>query len=86
MDYLTELSASTGVYRGLQVQQTVEAYREWAGLNKPVWQQYLHYLRNMLRLDFGNSLMERRPVEVIISWSLPWTIGLMGTTTLIALT
>jgi peptide/nickel transport system permease protein len=84
LDYLTKLEASTGGEWGVEVQQTIEAYKAWAGLNLPVWQQYIHYLRNMLRLDFGNSLMQVRPVEVIISWYLPWTIGLLGTTTLIA--
>ena len=84
LDYLTELSASVGGNRGIQVRETIEAYQEWAGLNKSVWQQYVQYLSNLLRMDFGNSLMQPRPVEVIISWSLPWTIGLMGTTTLVA--
>jgi peptide/nickel transport system permease protein len=84
LDYLTELQASVGAALGVEVQQTIEAYRAWAGLNKPVWQQYVIYLNNLLRMDFGNSLTQYRPVATIISWALPWTIGLLGTTTLIA--
>ena len=84
LDYLSEISASVGGNQGVEVQQTIEAYREWAGLNKPLWGQYATYLGNLLRMDFGNSLSQRRPVAEIVGWALPWTLGLLGTTTVLA--
>ena len=35
---------------------------EQLGFDKPVWQQYLTYLGNLLQGDFGNSLVTKRPV------------------------
>ena len=32
------------------------------GLNLPMWQQYLHYLGNVLTGDFGDSIVTRQPV------------------------
>jgi len=32
------------------------------GYDKPVWQQYLHYLGNLLQGDLGNSLVTKKPV------------------------
>lgn len=32
------------------------------GFDKPVWQQYLHYLGNLLHGDLGHSLVTKKPV------------------------
>ncbi|RDW13865.1 ABC transporter permease subunit [Paracoccus thiocyanatus] len=32
------------------------------GYDKPVWQQYVHYLGNLLQGDLGNSLVTKKPV------------------------
>ena len=32
------------------------------GYDKPIWQQYLHYLGNLLQGDLGNSLVTKKPV------------------------
>ena len=42
------------------------AERERAGLDKPLLQQYLTWLANGIRLDFGQSLRFRRPVATLI--------------------
>ena len=81
---LTELEASIGGQRTLSVQEAIDLYRSWAGLNQPLWRQYTQYLGNMLRMDFGYAFSRYRPVWEIVGYALPWTIGLLGTTTIIS--
>ena len=37
--------------------QDIEAQREQLGLNAPIWEQYLSYIANVARLNFGTSTM-----------------------------
>ena len=46
------------------------------GLDKPFIVQYWNFLRNALRLDFGNSFTERRPVQEILRERIPATVHL----------
>jgi len=73
--------ASSGIENG---QAMFEAYREMFGLNDPLYIQYLKYLRNMLRLDFGYSL-SAFPAGVweVIRPSIGWSIGLVSISVLI---
>lgn len=50
-------------------QQMIDKYTSLFGLDKPLWQQYLTYLGNVLRLDFGYSmtLYPRTVMEIIIA-------------------
>jgi peptide/nickel transport system permease protein len=49
-------------------------------LDKSVFQQYLDYIGNVARLDFGNSLLSPGvPVMKIIAARLPWTLFTVGT-------
>lgn len=73
--------ASAGIENGAAL---FEAYRERFGLNDPLYVQYLKYLWNSIRLDFGESL-SAYPAEVweIIRPAIGWTIGLIATSVLI---
>jgi peptide/nickel transport system permease protein len=51
-------------------------FREQMGLNVPLWQQYFLFIRDMLALDFGQSLIDRRPVLQLLAENLPYTIEL----------
>ena len=51
------------------------------GLDKPLWQQYLIYIWNLLHGQFGESFIQSRPVWDILMAALPNTIVL----TLVAL-
>jgi peptide/nickel transport system permease protein len=63
----------------------VEHYRQIFGLNDPIHIQYLKFLRNMLRLDFGRSLSNfPTPVIDIIGRALPYTLGLVSISVLIS--
>ncbi|MGH1411866.1 MAG: ABC transporter permease [Pelagimonas sp.] len=50
-------------------------YRQ-LGLDKPMWQQFLYYIRDVLSLDFGTSLRTGQPVAQDILQVLPATIEL----------
>jgi peptide/nickel transport system permease protein len=54
-------------------------------LDAPLWQQYLSYLADCLRLDFGYS-SANYPTRVndLIAAALPWTLALLVTATLLA--
>ncbi len=51
------------------------------GLDKPLWQQYLIYLGQLVRGDFGRSFLQNEPVSHILWEALPNTVIL----TLVAL-
>jgi peptide/nickel transport system permease protein len=69
----------------IDMERVVKTYEEKFGLNQPLWKQYLTYLWDMARLDFGISLANF-PSKVldIIMRALPWTISLLFLTTVIA--
>ena len=46
------------------------------GYDKPVWQQYLHYLGNLLQGDLGNSLVTKKPVLTEFLALFPATVEL----------
>lgn len=56
--------------------EQLAAFRERMGLNAPLWMQYLEFLRAMLMLDFGRSLINGREVIDVIAYNLPYTIEL----------
>src|SRR5215212_5639544 len=62
-----------------------KAYEQKFGLDKPLWQQYLNYMSGMARFDLGYSLA-RFPSRVgdLIGQAIPWTIALLGISTLLA--
>ena len=83
-DQLNMLAARSGGQIG-DVQAMVAAYREKFGLDKPVWLQYLNYWRDLSRLDLGYSLANYpETVAGAITSALPWTLGLLGVSTLIS--
>ena len=69
------------------VNEIIESYQRKFGLDKPIGQQYISYLGNLARGDLGYSLA-RYPSRVSdeIMRAAPWTIVLIGTSTLIAAT
>lgn len=60
-------------------EQYIESLRESLGLNKPLYEQYFIWLIKILHGNFGNSLMNNRPVLSQILERLPATAILMGT-------
>ena len=74
-------------YQGRLSPQAAGALREAFGLNtdKSWLAQYFDYWRRMFTGDFGLSLgFFPAPVSEILGQAIPWTLGLVGITTLIA--
>jgi ABC-type dipeptide/oligopeptide/nickel transport system permease component len=62
---------------GLVTEEQIDAIRAQWGLDRPWYQQYLTWLGNMVRGDFGNSVVRRGvPVNEMIREAAPVTIQL----------
>lgn len=57
-------------------QAAVDALREKMNLDKPVLMQYFLWIEGIFHGDFGDSIVQRRPVATIIAERLPKTISL----------
>jgi peptide/nickel transport system permease protein len=66
-------------------QETYDALRERAGLDRPLLVQYFSYLGNALTGDFGVSFRSGQPVTTALMDRLPATLSLAGMSLLIAL-
>lgn len=77
------LARSTG-YSPKDLENIIASYEVRFGLDKPLPQQYVEYMSSILRGDLGVSLMNYpKPVAELIGEALPWTIGLLGVTTVL---
>ncbi len=70
---------------GLVDQATIEWIIQEEGLDKPFYQQYFHWLKHVVRLDFGISLVEEVPVWELISIRFSRTFDLAITAIFLAL-
>lgn len=66
-------------------EETLDAYREQMGINRPLWEQYRDYMWGLVRGDLGNSLSTRGPAWDQIRGVLPHTIELTIAAIIIAL-
>jgi peptide/nickel transport system permease protein len=57
-------------------QEQIESVRHELWLDRPLPEQYLHWVGNAIRGDFGTSIMYREPVTSLITKRLPITIYL----------
>jgi peptide/nickel transport system permease protein len=65
-----------------ELQDTIE---ELYGLTGSNWEQYLRFWSRLLRGDFGPSFSQfPTPVGALIRQSMPWTLGLLLASTLLA--
>ena len=79
--FVFALSRAAGDPRYLYLNEytTLEVWEEWGellGLNRPYYVQYLDWLGDAVRLDFGDSLAQKRPVTELILDRAPATIRL----------
>lgn len=56
--------------------ETIEAIRADYGFDKPLIQQYIMFILDVLRLDFGNSLVNSQPALGFVISYLPSTLRL----------
>jgi len=79
---VSQSALSGAVQAGLE--EMVKDFESKFGLDKPLWQQYLTYLSDMVRFDFNYSIANYpRKVLDMIADALPWTIALLLVTTIL---
>lgn len=65
--------------------QSIAELRRSLGLDRPLPTQYLSWLGDLLRLDFGRSVQDNTPVGTLIAQKLPVTMQLAAFSMLISL-
>ena len=80
---LSSISASGG--GGSRSEELAQEYRRRFGLDKSIGEQYLVYMRDLAQGDLGYSIANYPSrVSTLLGNAIPWTIGLLGVTTLIS--
>lgn len=76
--------ASRGAVSSGNTDAMIKNFERRFGLDRPIYEQYLRYLWNFARFDFGFSIAYF-PTEVrgVIAQALPWTLILVTVSTLI---
>ena len=69
------------------IQGLIDTSNKKFGLDRPLYRQYLSYLGDTARLDFGQSI-SNYPAKVIdlLRAAIPWSIGLLFTATVLSFT
>lgn len=67
--------------------ETLEAYKAMLGFTDgPLWEQYLQYLKSVVTLDLGPTIMLFPvPVADVLGNTLPWTVFLAGTASIVSI-
>lgn len=86
VELITQQVAMQGLTADALAEQ-IASRKALFGLDRPLWQQYLDYLWRIARFDLGYSIVNY-PVTVneLIAQSVWWTIGIVGTSTILAFT
>lgn len=70
----------------VQDEATRAALESYYGLDRPLGAQYLSYLAGLAQGDLGTSIRYRVPVSQLLAERLPWTLLLLTSAMLIAIT
>jgi len=73
-DYLTTYIMTLQTQQGPIDTAQIEALRKQYGLDLPIYQQYIYWIKNMFKGDFGWSFEWRQPVGKLIAARLPMTV------------
>ena len=77
--------AVLGGYVHAGMKEMVEEYEKRFGLDQPLYIQYFRYVNDLVHGDFNYSISNfPRSVSEIMAEALPWTIGLLGVTTILS--
>lgn len=85
--YIAQITTQANVQMSAEaISELKSNLRSLYGLEGPLWEQYLSYMKRVvIDFDFGPSFnFFPQPVSEMIAISLPWTMGLLITSTLIA--
>lgn len=72
-----KMQAASGMIRSEQVaKEVIEETRRLYGLDRPIYVQYAMWLKRIVTLRFGDSMVDHRPVTDKIADALPITLAL----------
>jgi peptide/nickel transport system permease protein len=82
---LVQLEMSGSSSSSESIEGLVDTYNKKFGLDQPLWHQYVTYLEDTMRLDFGQSISSY-PTTVlsILMQAIPWSVGLLTVATLLS--
>lgn len=79
------LEAQRGGHLQTGFQEMAQSYQHRFGLDKPILVQYRNFMFDLMRFDLGPSIaFFPRGVNEILMDSIVWTVGLLGTVTIIS--
>ena len=77
--------AAEGGFQDPDVAERVRVFEEKYGFDKPLWQQYIKYVTDIVRFDLGRSILRwPKSVNELLAESLIWTVALGVITLLLA--
>src|SRR5205085_4330414 len=56
--------------------ESIKAFREAWGLDRPLWEQFLAYIFHALQGDLGNSMRDGRPAMQLVLERVPATLAI----------
>lgn len=63
----------------------IEEFNRIFGLDRPLWEQYVSFLRELVRGNLGYSIASfPASVSVMLRSAIPWTVGLLTVTTAVS--
>ena len=65
--------------------EQIDALRHQLGFDRPILVQFVDYLWTLVRLDLGQSVVQRLPVSQIVSERVPYTAWLAGAALVLSL-
>ena len=79
------LEAQRGGHMQAGLEEMAKAYQKKFGLDKPLYVQYVNYMKDLVRFDFGPSIAYfPKSVNSLIGDSVIWTLGLLSVVTFLA--
>lgn len=80
--FLSRLTGDpTGLYLPLDAsEESRNQFREIHGLNDPLIVQFFHYMGDLIRLDFGESIRRAEPAIDVVLRGFSWTLQLAAIT------
>ena len=79
------LASEAGTQSADVVEEHIAEIRQELGLDRPIWVQYLDWMKGAVAGDFGTSFWEKRPVSEIIAERFPRSMELAILTIIIAM-
>jgi len=81
--YLSGVGVSSDLAATMDA-KTEAILRAYYGLDKPLWEQFFHYLQNLFQGNLGYAYYFKAPVAQLIAERLPWSLLLVISSILLA--